>query len=135
MQIRIVCPKCGYVIYSGKEDDYYELLSGFPDRIITILRNLYLEIEKELPSSIHYFKEFISNIKDCNPLVIERQVDLYLKTEKHRNGYGLGYLAKMITNYNTDFPNLVRNEKKKIGTIPPIRNISREKKDEPQSKQ
>lgn len=135
MQLKITCPNCGYIIHIGRENDYsdyYELLSNFSERIISVLRTLYSEIEKELPSGIPYFKKFLTDIVNCNPLVIERQIDLYLRTEKHRNGYSLNYLSKMITNYNTDFPILVENEKKKIGTIPPIRNI-KEKKNESQS--
>jgi len=128
MEFYVQCPKCGEKFklptISDKKttsDNYYESLSNFSERLINILRNLYLETSRELPSTEFSFKQFLDEIQNCNERVIETQIDKYLRNEMHRHGYGLNYLRKMIINFQIDFPKILENEKKAYGTIPELR--------------
>ena len=118
------CPKCGHTTRDNKinknnkadllKKRHIELRMGI-ESVCTHIRNNRLNDntdEKEL--------QFISKIKDISDDYIYKMIKKFMGRRLHLKGYGFDYLFTMINSESHDKEIAKKNEKKMIGSDPPI---------------
>ena len=120
------CPACGYTPLSKGQN------------ISLKIRNLMIEREKKTIQSLNkiakliidnvpqddrmsYYK-FLYGIKNCKDDVVRHCIETYYKTRAFQSNKGFAYLRAIIQNRHSNADSIRKNERRLLGSTPPIIN-------------
>lgn len=124
-----LCPSCGYDVSKPLDAGYtraaQKLFKVFPPSVQNILKKISEEIRENIPTEADPYKmhRFLFTIQIAAPEVIKYSCDQYLKAGYQYQGKGFAYLGAIIKSRNTNNPKLVEFEKKRLGTVPKIKEL------------
>jgi len=121
------CPKCGYELSPKNYTiESRKLLENYSKPLRDTLKSLHKKITSAMPSqgvSDLYFFLLKITYEKINEQLLRKMVDQYIYYEYYKQGKGYSYLSAMIINKSKDNENLIKFERQRIGSIPPIREI------------
>tara|TARA_Y100000310_G_C20661664_1_gene805140 strand:- start:1532 stop:1927 length:396 start_codon:yes stop_codon:yes gene_type:complete len=122
------CPKCGFdfLLPSNINKKIFDMMATKGKRLRRLYKLLSKTIKKELPSENDRteFYYFLKAIDDTNERIIIWGINKYLEDNLIHKGYGLAYLRGIIRNKAQNSDILRIKEKKRLGTSPPIKEIT-----------
>lgn len=118
------CPKCGYSTRDNKVNEKSKT---------DLLKKRHIELRMAIISVCSYIRsnrlndntdekelQFLSKIKDISDDYIYKMIKKFMGRKLHLKGYGFDYLFTMINSESHDKEIAKKNEKKMIGSGPPI---------------
>ena len=119
------CPSCGYSYFKkyNKTKEIRELQSNRNKKTAKLLRKIgkliVNNIDTEDGSS--YFR-FLFGIKDIEDKTVEWGIEQYYQSRHYAKGKGFLYLRSIIQNRNANADSIRKNERRMLGSTPPIIN-------------
>lgn len=128
MNLEFQCPQCGYKI--GDKRNYNSLiverLQKYSEPVRTLIKKISKEIVHALPSenniSLYFFLLRLEYDK-MDEWSIKKGIDTYMYNEYHKKGKGFSYLTAIIANLDTNKESVIKYEKERIGSTPPVKKI------------
>ncbi|MBC8295753.1 MAG: hypothetical protein H8E55_08175 [Pelagibacterales bacterium] len=121
----IKCPKCGYKIDTKKRISDYEItamMEGKSPKLKDLLRNVIRQIRNNIPSNNdkYLINNFVSKVLQYEYKTIEESMQHYLNNGYMYQGKGFNYLLKVMETICDDREKIIKNQKSRFGTSPPI---------------
>tara|TARA_R100001244_G_C5121976_1_gene123717 strand:+ start:112 stop:489 length:378 start_codon:yes stop_codon:yes gene_type:complete len=119
------CPSCGYDFTKqyNASVEITQLVNERDKRLRELLKKIAVLINKHVPSSSRksYF-QFLHSIKDIDSAVVTWAIENFYQKRHYLNGKGFSYLRTIIQNRNKNMDTLMKNERERIGSVPPVIN-------------
>jgi hypothetical protein len=117
------CPACGYQSKSNRNIslDIRDLLKVRNKRTREQITRIAKLIINNVPSDSRYeFHKFLFGIKECRDQLIDYGIETYYNNRSFEHGKGFAYLRTVISNSDKNHDTVVENERKRLGSTPPI---------------
>ena len=119
------CPACGYNFTKqyNASVEITQLVNERDKRLRELLKKIAVLINKHVPSSNRksYF-QFLYSIKDIDSAVVRWAIETFYQKRHYLNGKGFSYLRTIIQNRDKNMDTLMKNERERIGSVPPVIN-------------
>ncbi len=117
------CPACGYQYNKnnniGKEmNTILKSKSKNTTRMLNKIASL-ITINVPSESRITYY-QFLRGTKDIEDNVMSWAIETFYQGRHYQNGKGFAYLRSIAQNRNKNLPILIKNERNRLGSTPPI---------------
>ena len=117
------CPSCGFNFKKqyNASVEITELVKKRNKRLKDSLKKIAVLINKHVPSSDRqsYFR-FLHSIKETDDHIVSWAIENFYQNRHYINGKGFSYLRSMIQNRDKNMDTLKKNERKRIGGVPPV---------------
>ena len=117
------CSACGYQSKSNRNIslDIRDLLGSRNTRTREQITRIARLIINNVPSDTRYeFHKFLFGIKQCRDNLVEYGIETFYKSRGFENGKGFAYLRTVISNSDKNHDTIRENERKRLGSTPPI---------------
>jgi len=120
------CPACGYTPPIKGQNislKMRNLLAKRSKKTIQSLNKIAKLIINNIPheNRMSYYK-FLYGIKDCEDNVLKFCIERYYESKAFENNKGFAYLRVIIQNQFKNNDEIIENERKRLGSVPPIIN-------------
>jgi ribosomal protein L33 len=120
----LVCPACGYNYFKKKNygQETARLMNNRFKSAKQSISKISKLIRENVPtdSTRSAFYYFLLGIKDCTDGEVLWGIDMFYKGRHYNQGKGYKYLQSIIKNRNKNLVKIAENERKRIGTAPPL---------------
>jgi hypothetical protein len=98
-----------------------DLMSKRSKKTIQSLNKIAKIIIDNVPQDdrMSYYK-FLHGIKDCNDDIVRYCIESYYNTKAFQNNKGFAYLRVIIQNQFKNNDKILENERRRLGSVPPI---------------
>jgi len=132
------CPQCGFNYF--KKNNYISKINKLLEKRSKVLRKhlktVAHSIKSHVPSDAerdkYYF--FLYNIQHVSDEVLIWGLDQYFKGKHYLKGKGYAYLKSIILSRDKNKEKISENEKKLLGSAPPIVNKGKDNEEEKNNK-
>jgi len=120
------CPNCGIQIAhwrsSYNDIQINEMMGNKNIKYKDLLKNIIRKIRNHIPSNDNkkQIGNFISNAMMYDYKTLNMAMTNYIKNAYMYEGKGFNYLLKIIRTFDEDKDRIIKNEKKRFGTSPPV---------------
>jgi hypothetical protein len=123
------CPACGYNLKNSYNisPEIGKLLKSRNGKTRRYLNKIASKIMNNIPSESreNYFK-FLFALKDVEDNVLDWAIEQFYKGKYYYQGKGFAYLRSIVQNRDKNIDILIKNEKLRLGSIPPVIKIEKE---------
>ena len=120
------CPVCGFSYFKNYKEssEITSLLSSRSKKTKSMILKISRLIADNVPtdkSRKNYFY-FLLRIKESDDVTVNWGIEQFFKGRHYQTGKGYRYLSSIITNRDQNLVKISENERKMIGSSPPIIN-------------
>ena len=117
------CPSCGYDFTKqyNASVEITQLVNERDKRLRELLKKIAVLINVPSSSRKSYF-QFLHSIKDIDSAVVRWAIETFYQKRHYLNGKGFSYLRTIIQNRDKNMDTLMKNERERIGSVPPVIN-------------
>ena len=120
------CPVCGFSYFKNYKEssEITNLLSVRSKKIQSTILKISRLIADNVPTDKgrkNYFY-FLLRIKEVDDITVNWGIEQFFKGRHYQTGKGYRYLSSIITNRGQNLTKISENERKMIGSSPPIIN-------------
>ena len=117
------CPSCGFNVFKkyNKSQEISKLLKKRSIKTKKLLRQVARLVSNNINTENRdtYFY-FLYGIQDIEDNVLIWALEQYYQSRHYLKGKGFAYLRSIVQNRNKNMDSIKRNERKMIGSAPPI---------------
>ena len=127
------CPSCGYSYFKkyNKSKEIKDLISLRNKKTVKLIRNIAKLIVNNIDTEDGgtYFL-FLYGIRDIDDTAVQWGIEQYYQAGHYAKGKGFAYLRSIIQNRNSNANSIRKNERRMLGTAPPVINHEQGEKNE-----
>ena len=119
------CPACGYEKSNRQRNvslSIRKLLAVRSKKTISNINKIAKEIITKVPQDNRYeFEKFLYGIKQFKDHIVNYCINDYYESRAFEKNKGFAYLKAIIRNQGTNNKQIVDNERRRLGSVPPIK--------------
>ena len=116
------CPACGYNLKNKNFGMFMNnILKGKNKRTVKMLNKIAAMIMQNVPSEtrLNYY-QFLHGTQEIEDNVLEWAIEQYYQGKYFEYGKGFAYLRTIAQNRGKNISRLIKNERQRLGTVPPV---------------
>ena len=117
------CPACGYEKPTNRNVSLQinKMMSKKSKKTRTNINKVARLIINNVPQDNRFsLEKFLYAIKDTKDSIVDYCINQYYESRAFENGKGFAYLRAIIQNQNRYNHEIVKQERKRLGSVPPI---------------